>query len=114
MAGCIDGELVRDRWRRHRHGWLAADAGSYNSLVGMLATRFGEPRGYRSAFPDQDRAGPLGRSVYDVAVMIDAMAGFDPEDLDTREGWALSASDAAGQLTCLISGNFALACCAKR
>jgi Asp-tRNA(Asn)/Glu-tRNA(Gln) amidotransferase A subunit family amidase len=34
----------------------------------------------------QDRAGPLGRSVYDVTVMLGVMAGFDPEDLDTREG----------------------------
>jgi len=34
----------------------------------------------------QDRAGPLGRSVYDVAAMMDAMAGFDPDDLDTRVG----------------------------
>jgi amidase len=60
---------------------------AYNSLVGMLATqglvsRAGVvPRSFT-----QDRVGPLGRSVYDVAVMIDAMAGFDPEDLDTREG----------------------------
>ena len=60
---------------------------AYNSLVGMLATqglvsRAGiVPRSFT-----QDRAGPLGRSVYDVAVMIGAMSGFDPEDLDTREG----------------------------
>src|ERR1700676_784677 len=60
---------------------------AYNSLVGMLATqglvsRAGiVPRSFT-----QDRAGPLGRSVYDVAVMIGGMAGFDPEDLDTREG----------------------------
>jgi len=60
---------------------------AYNSLVGMVATqglvsRAGiVPRSFT-----QDRAGPLGRSVYDVAVMLGSMGGFDPEDLDTREG----------------------------
>lgn len=60
---------------------------SYNSLVGMVATQGLVSRaGIVPRSLTQDRAGPLGRSVYDVAVMIDAMAGFDPEDLDTREG----------------------------
>lgn len=60
---------------------------SYNSLVGMLATQGLVSRaGIVPRSLTQDRAGPLGRSVYDVAVMIDAIAGFDPEDLDTREG----------------------------
>jgi amidase len=60
---------------------------SYNSLVGMLGTQGLVSRaGIVPRSLTQDRAGPLGRSVYDVAVMIDAMAGFDPEDLDTREG----------------------------
>jgi len=60
---------------------------SYNSLVGMLATQGMVSRaGIVPRSLTQDRAGPLGRSVYDVAVMIDAMAGFDPEDLDTRQG----------------------------
>jgi len=60
---------------------------AYNSLVGMLATQGLVSRaGIVPRSLTQDRAGPLGRSVYDVAVMIDAMAGFDPEDLDTREG----------------------------
>ena len=60
---------------------------SYNSLVGMLATQGLVSRaGIVPRSLTQDRAGPLGRSVYDVAVMIDAMSGFDPEDLDTREG----------------------------
>ena len=60
---------------------------SYNSLVGMLATQGLVSRaGIVPRSLTQDRAGPLGRSVYDVAVMIDAMAGFDPEDLDTRAG----------------------------
>jgi amidase len=60
---------------------------SYNSLIGMVATQGLVSRaGIVPRSLTQDRAGPLGRSVYDVAVMIDAMAGFDPEDLDTREG----------------------------
>jgi amidase len=60
---------------------------SYNSVVGMLATQGLVSRaGIVPRSLTQDRAGPLGRSVYDVAVMMDAMAGFDPEDLDTREG----------------------------
>jgi|SRR5579872_345545 len=60
---------------------------SYNSLVGMVATQGLVSRaGIVPRSLTQDRAGPLGRSVYDVAVMLDAMSGFDPEDLDTREG----------------------------
>jgi amidase len=60
---------------------------SYNSLVGLVATQGLVSRaGIVPRSLTQDRAGPLGRSVYDVAVMIDAMAGFDPEDLDTRAG----------------------------
>jgi len=60
---------------------------SYNSLVGMVATQGLVSRaGIVPRSLTQDRAGPLGRSVYDVAVVLDAMAGFDPEDLDTRAG----------------------------
>jgi amidase len=57
------------------------------SLVGMVATqglvtRTGiVPRG-----PTHDRAGPMGRSVYDITVLLGAMSGFDPEDLDTYDG----------------------------
>ena len=74
---------------------------SYNSLVGMLATQGLVSRaGIVPRSLTQDRAGPLGRSVYDVAVMIDAMAGFDPEDLDTREGFGHYPHGTwAGQLT---------------
>ncbi len=60
---------------------------SYNSLVGMVGTQGLVSRaGIVPRSITQDRAGPLGRNVYDVAVMLDAMAGFDPEDLDTRAG----------------------------
>jgi amidase len=73
---------------------------SYNSLVAMLATQGLVSRaGIVPRSLTQDRAGPLGRSVYDVAVTIDAMAGFDPEDLDTREGLGRYPQTAwAGQL----------------
>jgi amidase len=39
------------------------------------------PRG-----PSQDRAGPMARSVYDVAAMLSVMAGWDAEDGDTLAG----------------------------
>jgi amidase len=60
---------------------------AYNSVVGMIATqglvsRAGiVPRG-----ATQDRAGPMGRSVYDLAVMLTAISGWDVEDLMTAEG----------------------------
>jgi Asp-tRNA(Asn)/Glu-tRNA(Gln) amidotransferase A subunit family amidase len=60
---------------------------AYNSLVGMLATQGSVSRaGIVPRSLTQDRAGALGRNVYDVAVTMGAMSGFDPEDLDTREG----------------------------
>jgi amidase len=60
---------------------------AYNSLVGMLATQGLISRaGIVPRSLTQDRAGPIGRSVYDVAVLLGSMGGFDPEDLDTREG----------------------------
>jgi Asp-tRNA(Asn)/Glu-tRNA(Gln) amidotransferase A subunit family amidase len=60
---------------------------AFNSLAGMVATqglisRVGiVPRG-----PTHDRAGPMGRSVFDITVLLGAMSGFDPEDLDTYDG----------------------------
>jgi amidase len=60
---------------------------AYNSLVGMLATQGSVSRaGIVPRSLTQDRAGALGRNVYDVALTIGAIAGFDPEDLDTRAG----------------------------
>ncbi|MGC4071494.1 MAG: amidase family protein [Nibricoccus sp.] len=58
-----------------------------NSIVGMVATqglvsRSGiVPRG-----ATQDRAGPMGRSVYDISVLLSFMAGWDAEDLMTSKG----------------------------
>lgn len=61
---------------------------AYNSVSGMVATqglvsRAGiVPRG-----ATQDRAGPMGRSVYDLAVMLSVMAGWDAEDAMTNQGF---------------------------
>lgn len=58
-----------------------------NAVVGMVATqglitRTGiVPRG-----PTHDRAGPMGRSVYDITALLGVMAGYDAEDLDTYLG----------------------------
>jgi Asp-tRNA(Asn)/Glu-tRNA(Gln) amidotransferase A subunit family amidase len=57
---------------------------SNNSLVGLAPTRGLIPRtGQVMTSFTQERAGPMGRSVYDVAAMTDVVAGFDAEDLLT-------------------------------
>lgn len=55
-----------------------------NSLVGLAATRGLIPRtGQVMTSFTQERAGPMARSVYDVAALTDIVAGFDAEDLQT-------------------------------
>lgn len=60
---------------------------AFNSLAGMVATqglvsRSGiVPRG-----ATQDRAGPMGRSVYDIATLLTYMEGWDAEDMMTMRG----------------------------
>ena len=60
---------------------------AYCSLAGMVATqglvsRSGiVPRG-----ATQDRAGPMGRNVYDIALLLSYMSGWDAEDLMTSRG----------------------------
>jgi len=60
---------------------------AFGSLVGMVATqglvsRSGiVPRG-----ATQDRAGPMGRSVYDIALLLTHMSGWDAEDMMTLNG----------------------------
>src|SRR5689334_21092558 len=60
---------------------------AYCSLAGMVATqglvsRSGiVPRG-----ATQDRAGPMGRNVYDLATLLTYMEGWDAEDLMTTRG----------------------------
>jgi amidase len=61
---------------------------AYNSISGMVATqglvsRSGiVPRG-----STQDRAGPMARSVYDLAVVLTVIAGWDAEDAMTNQGF---------------------------
>jgi len=61
---------------------------AYNSIFGMVATqglvsRAGiVPRG-----ATQDRAGPMGRSVYDLAATLAVIAGWDAEDAATSSGF---------------------------
>ena len=55
-----------------------------NSLVGLAPTRGLIPRtGQVMTSFTQERCGPMGRSVYDVALMTDIVQGFDAEDLLT-------------------------------
>jgi amidase len=55
-----------------------------NSIVGLAPTRGLIPRtGQVMTSFTQERAGPMARSVYDVAVLTDVIAGFDAEDLLT-------------------------------
>jgi Asp-tRNA(Asn)/Glu-tRNA(Gln) amidotransferase A subunit family amidase len=54
---------------------------SANALVGIRATRgLLSRRGVQPLSVTQDEAGPITRSVADAARMLDAMAGYDPED----------------------------------
>ena len=53
-----------------------------NSLVGLAPTRGLISRtGQTMTSFHQERCGPMGRSVYDVAALTDAIHGFDAEDL---------------------------------
>jgi amidase len=55
-----------------------------NSVVGLAPSRGLIPRaGQIMTSFAQERCGPMARSVYDVAVMTDVVAGFDAEDLLT-------------------------------
>ncbi len=55
-----------------------------NSVVGLAPSRGLIPRtGQVMTSFTQERAGPMGRSVYDVAALTDVVAGFDAEDLMT-------------------------------
>jgi amidase len=55
-----------------------------NSVVGLAPSRGLIPRaGQIMTSFAQERIGPMGRSVYDVAAMTDVVAGFDAEDLLT-------------------------------
>jgi Asp-tRNA(Asn)/Glu-tRNA(Gln) amidotransferase A subunit family amidase len=56
-----------------------------NNLAGMSATHGLVSRtGMMWSSPRQESGGPMGRSVYDVAAVLDAIAGYDAADLATE------------------------------
>jgi Asp-tRNA(Asn)/Glu-tRNA(Gln) amidotransferase A subunit family amidase len=60
---------------------------AYNSIAGMVATQGMVTRtGIVPRGPTQDRAGPMARSIYDVAATLSVIAGWDAEDGDTLNG----------------------------
>jgi Asp-tRNA(Asn)/Glu-tRNA(Gln) amidotransferase A subunit family amidase len=57
------------------------------SLVGFSTTHGLVSRtGMMWSSPSQENGGPMGRSVYDCAVVLDAIAGYDAADLATEAG----------------------------
>jgi amidase len=57
-----------------------------NSLAGMAATHGLVSRtGMMWSSPAQESGGPMTRSVYDVAAVLDVIAGYDPADLPTQD-----------------------------
>ena len=56
-----------------------------NNLVGFATTHGLVSRtGQMWSSPRQENGGPMGRSVYDCAAVLDAIAGYDPTDLATE------------------------------
>jgi amidase len=57
------------------------------NLVGFSTTHGLVSRtGMMWSSPSQESGGPMGRSVYDCAAVLDAIAGYDPADLPTQAG----------------------------
>jgi len=57
---------------------------SLGNLVGIAATQGLVSRtGMMWSSPSQEKGGPMGRSVYDCAAVLDSIAGYDPADLGT-------------------------------
>ncbi len=60
---------------------------SANSLVGVRPTRgLVSRRGVIPASETQDEVGPIARTVTDAALLLDVMAGYDPDDAVTAYG----------------------------
>jgi Asp-tRNA(Asn)/Glu-tRNA(Gln) amidotransferase A subunit family amidase len=60
---------------------------SHNNLVGLRVTPgLSSRQGIIPLAHTQDVAGPLARSVVDLAIMLDATVGLDPSDPITRDG----------------------------
>jgi len=61
---------------------------SNSGISGMVATQGLVSRaGIMPRGATQDRAGPMARSVYDVAVVLSVIAGWDAEDMITEDGF---------------------------
>jgi len=57
-----------------------------NSLAGIAVTHGLVSRtGMMWSAPAQENGGPMGRSVFDVAAVLDVIAGYDPADLPTQD-----------------------------
>lgn len=64
---------------------------AHNALVGLRGTQGLMSRtGLVPLSHTQDMAAPIARSVTDVAILLDAMVGYDPEDAQTAEAVARS------------------------
>src|ERR1700744_976088 len=59
--------------RRWRRGWCGI--AGIRPTYGLVSLHGLFPRAY-----SLDVAGPLARNVYDLGLLLDAMAGFDPQD----------------------------------
>jgi amidase len=58
---------------------------AHGNLVGFAMTEgLISRRGMMWSSPGQEKGGPMGRSVYDCAAVLDAIAGYDPSDLITE------------------------------
>ncbi len=61
---------------------------AHNNLVGMRGTQGLSSRsGIIPLSSTQDIGGPLARTVRDLAIVLDATVGYDPQDLQTAEGY---------------------------
>jgi amidase len=66
---------------------------AFNSLVGLRGTQgLISRRGIVPLSSTQDIGGPLTRSVMDLALVLDVLVGFDPEDPQTADGHGRGAS----------------------
>lgn len=58
---------------------------AHGNLVGFAMTEgLISRRGMMWSSPGQEKGGPMGRSVYDCAAVLDVIAGYDPADLITE------------------------------
>jgi amidase len=72
---------------------------AFNSLVGLRATQgLLSRRGIVPLSNTQDIGGPLARSVMDLALALDVLAGVDPRDPQTADGYRRRATSYAAGL----------------